>query len=116
LTPYTVIKCCVLTHPPDIILIFDIVKCDGYNIGKFIFILIILYDQIEKNEMGEECGTYAGRRWAYGVLTARTEGKRPLGRPRRRWEDNIKKIVMTSDGVAWTGLIWLRTGTNGERF
>jgi len=25
LTPYTVIKCCVLTHPPDIILIFDIV-------------------------------------------------------------------------------------------
>jgi len=25
LTPYTVIKCCVLTHPPDIILIFDII-------------------------------------------------------------------------------------------
>ena len=54
--------------------------------------------------MGEECGTYAGRRRAYKVLEARNEGKRPLGRPRRRWEDNIKKIVMSSDGVAWTRL------------
>jgi hypothetical protein len=26
----------------------------------------------------------------YGVLVGRLEGKRPLGRPRRRWEDNIK--------------------------
>jgi hypothetical protein len=29
-------------------------------------------------------------RGVYRVLVARTEGKRPLGRPRRRWEDNIK--------------------------
>jgi hypothetical protein len=30
------------------------------------------------------------RRGVYRVLFGRTEGKRPLGRPRRRWEDNIK--------------------------
>jgi hypothetical protein len=29
-------------------------------------------------------------RGVYGVLVARTEGKRPLGRPRRRWEENVK--------------------------
>jgi len=30
------------------------------------------------------------RRVAYTVLLGKPEGKRPLGRPRRRWEDNIK--------------------------
>jgi hypothetical protein len=30
------------------------------------------------------------RRGVYGVLVGKFEGKRPLGRPRRRWEDNIK--------------------------
>jgi hypothetical protein len=29
-------------------------------------------------------------RSVYGVLVGRPEGKRPLGRPRRRWEDNIE--------------------------
>jgi hypothetical protein len=27
---------------------------------------------------------------AYSILVAKSEGKRPLGRPRRRWEDNIR--------------------------
>jgi hypothetical protein len=30
------------------------------------------------------------RRGVYRVLVGKPEGKRPLGRPRRRWEDNIK--------------------------
>ena len=30
------------------------------------------------------------RRAVYRVLVGKTEGKRPLGRPRRRWEENIK--------------------------
>jgi hypothetical protein len=29
-------------------------------------------------------------RGAYNILVGRPEGRRPLGRPRRRWEDNIK--------------------------
>ena len=29
-------------------------------------------------------------RGLYGVLVGKPEGKRPLGRPRRRWEDNIR--------------------------
>jgi len=47
----------------------------------------------------------------YRVLVEKREGKRPLGRPRGRWEGNI---IMNQewDGGAWTGLIWLRRGTD----
>ena len=38
------------------------------------------------------------------------EVKRPLGRPRRRWEDNIK--MGRQEVGAWVGLIWLRIGTD----
>jgi hypothetical protein len=34
-----------------------------------------------------------------GVLVGRPEGKRPLGRPRRRWEDNIKMDLQKWEGV-----------------
>ena len=46
------------------------------------------------------------------VLVGKPEGKRPLGRPRRRWEDNIK---MDLQEVGWveTGWSWLRIGTGG---
>jgi hypothetical protein len=40
--------------------------------------------------MGRTCGTYGERRGAYRALVGKPEGRRPLGRPRRRWEDNIK--------------------------
>ena len=42
------------------------------------------------------------------------EGKRPLGRPRHRWEDNIKMDLQEVGGAGvWTGSSWLRTGTDG---
>jgi hypothetical protein len=47
-------------------------------------------DQIEKNEMGGACNTYGERTGAYRILVGRPEEKRPLGRPRLRWDDNIK--------------------------
>jgi hypothetical protein len=52
-------------------------------------------------------------RGAYRVLVGRPEGRRPLGRPRRRWEDNIKMDLQEVGWVAWSGLIWLRIGTGG---
>jgi len=45
-------------------------------------------------------------------LLRRPEGKRPLGRPRREWENVIKWIFEKCD-EAWFGLIWLRIGTDG---
>ena len=47
-------------------------------------------NQIENIEMGGACSTYGGRRGLYSVLVRKHEGKRPLGRPRRRRGDNIK--------------------------
>jgi len=46
--------------------------------------------KIEKNEMGGACSTYGESRGVYRVLVGKREGKRPLERPRRRLEDNIK--------------------------
>jgi hypothetical protein len=53
-------------------------------------------------------------RGVHRVLVAKPEGKRPLGRPRRRWEDNIK-IDLQEVGVVGTGWSWLGIGTGGVR-
>jgi len=45
------------------------------------------------------------RRAAHRVLMRITEGKRPLGKPRRRWEDNIKMNLQEVGWEAWTALI-----------
>jgi hypothetical protein len=54
------------------------------------------------------------KRKAYRSLVGKPQGKRPLGRPRHRWVDNIKMNLGEVDGVMWTGLVWLRIGTGGE--
>jgi hypothetical protein len=54
------------------------------------------------------------KRNAYRLSVGKPEGKRPLGRPRRRWVDNIRMILERWDGVMWTGLVWLKIGTGGE--
>ena len=43
--------------------------------------------------MGVACSAYGEMRGIYRVLMGKLEGKRPLGRPRRRWEDNIKMDI-----------------------
>jgi hypothetical protein len=48
------------------------------------------------------------------ALVRTPEGRIPLGRPERRWEDNIKMDLKETDGVVWAGLIWLRIGNKGE--
>jgi hypothetical protein len=58
--------------------------------------------------MGEE-------RKVYKVLVGKPEGRRPPGRPRRRWEDGVRMDQREIDlgDVDWTGFDWLRTGTGG---
>ena len=69
-------------------------------------------DKIEKNEMGWACGLYGGERGAYRVLVGKPEGKRPLGRPRRRWVDNIRMDLQEvgCGHVDWIGLAQDRDG------
>jgi hypothetical protein len=52
------------------------------------------------------------KRNAYGILVGKPEIKISLGRPRRRWVNNVKRDHR-EDGVLWTGSIWLRIGTIG---
>jgi hypothetical protein len=49
------------------------------------------------------CGTHGEGRGVYRVLIGRPKGKRPLGRPRSRWEDNIKLDLreIGIDGANW---------------
>jgi hypothetical protein len=70
-----------------------------------------IYDggKINKNEMGRACGAYGGGGGVHRVLVGKPEGTRPLGRPRRRWEDNIKRDLQEV-GSGWSGL---RIGTGG---
>jgi hypothetical protein len=63
--------------------------------------------------VGGTCGTHGEARGVYRVLVRRPERKRPLGRSRRRWEDNIKMGVreIGIDGANWIG--WFRIGSSG---
>ena len=52
-------------------------------------------------------------RGLYRFLVAKPEGKSPLGRPRRRWEYNIK---MDLRKVGWEGMDWMELGQNRDRW
>jgi hypothetical protein len=49
----------------------------------------------------------------YGVLVGRPEGRRPLGRPRRRWEDNIKMDLGRYGSMGRAEIGWLRIESGG---
>jgi hypothetical protein len=67
--------------------------------------------------VGGTCGTHGEGKGVYRVLVGKPEGKRPLRRPRRRWENNIKPnlreiwvdganwIRMAQDGVQWRAFV-----------
>jgi len=63
-------------------------------------------DKIEKNKIGGACSTYGGGRGVYRLLVGKPEGKRPLGRRRRRWEYKIKEDLQDLEcgGVDWIEL------------
>jgi hypothetical protein len=53
------------------------------------------------------------RRGVYRALMGKPEGRRPLGRPRRRWEDNIK---MDFREVGWEGADWIDLAQDRDRW
>jgi hypothetical protein len=57
--------------------------------------------------MGGPCSTNGEKRNAYRLLVLKPEGKGPLGRPRRRWVDNIRMDLeeVGWGDVDWTGLV-----------
>jgi hypothetical protein len=56
--------------------------------------------------MGEE-------RNVYRVLMGKPEGKRPLGRPRRRWEEGIR---MDRNEIVWGSIDWIQLAQDRDRW
>jgi hypothetical protein len=50
---------------------------------------------------------------AYRILAGKTEGRRPLGRPRRRWVDNIKMYLRQA---GWDGMDWINLGQDRDQW
>ena len=63
--------------------------------------------------MGGACSAYGERRGVYRALVNEPEGKRPLGRPRRRWEDNIKMDLQV---VGCGGVDWIELAQDRDRW
>jgi len=59
------------------------------------------------------CSTYGERRGVYRVLVGKPEGKRKLGGPRLRWEDNIK---MDLQEVGCRGMDWIELAQDRDRW
>jgi len=54
-----------------------------------------------------------GKRGIYRVLVGKPDGKRPLGRPRHRWEDNIKMDIQE---VGCRGMDWIELAQGRDRW
>jgi hypothetical protein len=62
--------------------------------------------------MGGACGTYGERRGAYRILVGRPEGRRPIGRPRLRRDDDIK---MDLKELGLGGMDWIELAEDRVR-
>jgi len=56
------------------------------------------------------CSRHGEIKNAYKILVGKPERMRPLGKPRRRWDDNIRTDLRQT---GWSGCIWLRIESSG---
>jgi hypothetical protein len=63
--------------------------------------------------MGGPCSTNGEKRNACRLLVRKPEGKRPLGRPRRRWVNNIR---MDLGEVGWGDVDWIGLAKDRNRW
>ena len=70
-------------------------------------------DKIEKIELGGICSAHEGEDWHIQGFGGNTEEIRPLGKPRRRWKDNIKIDVQE---VECGGRDWIELAQDRDRW
>jgi hypothetical protein len=63
--------------------------------------------------MGGTCSTNGEKTNAYRLLVGNPKGKRPLGRPRRRWADNIRIDLLE---LGWSDVDWIGLSQNRKRW
>ena len=66
---------------------------------------LLFGNEIKKTDMGRACSTNGERRGAYRDLVGKPDGRRPLGRHRRRWEDNNKIGFLKVEWGAWGSVV-----------
>jgi hypothetical protein len=64
-------------------------------------------------EMGGACSMNGAKGNMYRLLVGKPEGKRPLGRPRCRWVDNIK---MDLRDIGWGGVNWIDLAQDRDKW
>jgi hypothetical protein len=63
--------------------------------------------------MSRACSTNGEKKNAYRILVGEPEGKRPLGRQRRRWVDNIKIHLRE---IEWDGMDWIDVAQDRDQW
>jgi hypothetical protein len=63
--------------------------------------------------VGGACSLNGEKRNAYRLLVGKPEGKRPLGRPTRRWVDNIKMDLLE---IGWRGVDWIGLAQDRDKW
>jgi hypothetical protein len=97
------LMCCKLKHEHSTL----------YNSYTWRDVGSLIYKFDTNVEMGGPCNTNVEKRNAYRLLVEKTEGKRPLGRPRHRWVDNIR---MDLGVVGWGDVDWIGLAQDKNRW
>jgi hypothetical protein len=63
--------------------------------------------------MGGACSTNGEKRNAYTILVGKPRGRRPLGRHKHRWDDNIRMGVRE---IGWSGMDWTDLAEDSDQF
>jgi hypothetical protein len=69
--------------------------------------------QVKEDEMDRVCSTNGEKRNTYRILVGKPEEKRPLGRPRRRWANNIKIVLRE---IGWDCMDWINLAQNKDQW
>jgi len=84
-----------------------------YFIAEFLILNIVRVIKSRRMRWTVHVACMGERRGVYRILVGKPEGKRPLGRPRRRWEDNIK---MDLQEVVCGGMDWIELAQDRNRW
>jgi hypothetical protein len=75
--------------------------------------MLTFVDQNKEDEMDGACSMHVTDVDAYIISDGKPEGKEPLGRPRRRWEDNIR---MGLREIGWEDVDWVHLAEDRDQW
>jgi hypothetical protein len=77
------------------------------------YLQISLASQVKANEVGGACGTHGRGEKSVQGFGGKPEGRRPLGRPRRRWEDGVRTDLRE---IGLGCVDWIRLAQDRDRW